>query len=60
MLTPATVHTGRADAILAARQVVMHTAFLKNPERFISGQPKPAMPPTAVWINQPIDTAVAA
>ena len=40
MLTPASVHEGRAEAILAARQVVLDQAYEAHPERFTGGRPK--------------------
>ena len=53
LLTPADVHFGRAQTILNQRQQVLHTAYLKNPERFVKGPSAPALLPTAVWINPP-------
>lgn len=55
MLTPATVHFGQAEAVLAARQVVLDRAHLEHPERFVRGRPTPGEPPTEVWINRPIE-----
>lgn len=54
MLTPAMVHFGQADAVLAARQVVLDRAHIEHPERFVRGRPKTDTPPTEVWINRPI------
>jgi putative transposase len=53
MLTPATVHEGRAEAIHAARQRVLDQAYLRNPERFPNGRPKPPALPGPAWINKP-------
>jgi putative transposase len=53
LLTPADVHFGRDRAVLAQRQQVLETAYQKNPERFVKGQPTPARLPGAVWINPP-------
>jgi putative transposase len=53
LLTPADVHFGRAPAVLAQRQQVLATAYRKNPERFVKGQPTPLQLPQAVWINPP-------
>jgi len=53
LLTPADVHFGRAEAILAQRQQVLQVAYQKNPERFVKGPPTPAQLPGAVWINPP-------
>jgi len=60
MLTPATVHAGRAADVLAARHTVMQVAFKTNPDRFAAGEPARAMLPAAVWINQPLDVGAAA
>jgi putative transposase len=53
LLTPATVHLGRAPAVTAARQGVLAAAYQAHPERFVRGRPQPPAPPTAVWINPP-------
>lgn len=50
--TPSDVHFGRAEAVRAARQVVLDAAYAAHPERF--GRP-PCAPrlPEAAWINPP-------
>ena len=53
-LTPADVHQGRADELLAARSAVLAAAHARHPERFVRGVPKPTPPPSAVWINPPL------
>ena len=53
LLTPATVHHGRAEEVRAARQAVLRAAYSTRPERFVRGEPRPAAVPTAVWINPP-------
>ena len=53
MMTPASVHEGRAEAIYEARQAVLEQAFLAHPERFPKGRPKPAALPGPAWINRP-------
>ena len=53
LLTPADVHYGRAEAILAQRQVVMQQAYELHPDRFVNGAPKLPELPAAVWINPP-------
>ncbi len=53
LLTPADVHFGRAQAVLAQRQQVLAAAYQKNPERFVKGQPTVQQLPQAVWINPP-------
>jgi len=56
LLTPADVHYGRADAVVAARQRVLDAAHAAHPERFVHGRPTHPAPPTESWINQPIAT----
>ncbi len=53
LLTPATVHRGRAAELIATRQQVLTTAYQAHPERFVRGAPIPPVLPTAVWINPP-------
>ena len=53
MMTPASVHEGRAEAIHEARQAVLDQAFLDHPERFPKGRPKPPALPGPAWINRP-------
>jgi putative transposase len=53
LLTPEVLHYGRADDIIAQRQVVLRQAFQRNPERFVRAHPRPPARPTAVWINPP-------
>jgi putative transposase len=53
MMTPATVHEGRAEAVYEARQAVLDQAFLAHPERFTKGRPKPPALPGPAWINRP-------
>jgi putative transposase len=53
LLTPASVHYGRAPGIIAQRQVVLQAAYKQHPERFVKGPPKPPQLPQAVWINPP-------
>lgn len=35
------------------RQSTLDTAYLRHPERFVRGAPKPPAVPTATWINKP-------
>jgi len=58
LLTPEDVHYGRATERLAARGVVLDAAYAAHPERFVRRPPRPAAPPTAVWINPPTATAL--
>ena len=54
-LTPAAVHEGRGDEILAKRHEAMRAAYAAHPERFPNGTPRRATLPEAVWINPPED-----
>ena len=53
LLTPATVHSGRSAAALAARQKTLSAAYAATPERFVQREPRPLRLPEAVWINPP-------
>lgn len=55
LLTPADVHYGRGEVILAERAKVLRAAFEANPRRFKGRAPTPATLPTAVWINPPME-----
>ena len=55
-LTPDTVHQGRAEACLKARQTVMNKAFEEHPDRF-NRRPKVLQLPKEVWINKPQKSA---
>jgi putative transposase len=55
LLTPAAVHYGRAQTVLASRQDVLQRAYAAHPERFVKGVPVPLEAPAAVWINPPKD-----
>lgn len=54
LMTPATVHYGRAAALTAQRQATLHAAYEAHPERFVKGLPQPPALPEAVWINPPV------
>ena len=56
MLTPETVHYGRAEAVLEKRQLALNNAFKLNPKRFKGKMPVAAPLPEATWINQPTVT----
>jgi putative transposase len=60
LLTPAVVHTGRAETARHKRQAVLGQAYQAHPERFTKGQPRPAKLPEAVWINAPKATSTEA
>ncbi len=53
LLTPSSLHFGRAEEVTAARTQTLHGAWKKTPERFVHGIPRPASVPKAVWINPP-------
>ncbi len=53
LMTPDQVHYGQADAVHAARQATLATAFRENPVRFVNKPPAPPDKPTAAWINPP-------
>lgn len=53
LMTPATVHYGRADEVCEQRARVLAAAYQANPERFVHGLPQPPQLPKAVWINPP-------
>src|SRR5712691_5650338 len=50
LMTPATVHHGRAHALHRKRQRVLAAAYAATPERFVRGTPTPPMLPSAAWI----------
>ena len=53
LMSPATVHTGRAHAVHADRAHVLDAAYAATPERFVQRPPQPPAVPTAAWINKP-------
>ena len=53
LMTPATVHYGLANDLIARRQIVLSAAYAQHPERFVKGEPAPPQLPEAVWINPP-------
>ncbi len=56
LLTPETVHYGRAAALHTARGQVLAAAYAAHPERFVNQAPAPPPLPTAAWINPPKPT----
>jgi putative transposase len=56
LLTPAMVHWGQAEIVLAGRQAVLDAAYQAHPDRFVRRPPKPLPLPSEVWINRPVDT----
>ena len=53
LMTPDAVHHGRAEELRAKRTSVLTQAYLRTPERFVKGRPRPPALPTAAWINEP-------
>jgi putative transposase len=53
LLTPAMVHYGLAEAVLARRRFVLDGVYAAHPERFVNKRPTPAELPREVWINPP-------
>ncbi len=53
MLTPETVHYGKAQETIARRQSVLEAAYALNPQRFVRHAPRHEPLPEAVWINPP-------
>lgn len=52
-LHPATLHAGRQEEIITARQATLDEARAKHPHRF-QQRPTPPRPPEEVWINPPV------
>ncbi len=59
LMTPETVHHGRAEQTHAQRTDVLEAAYARNPERFVRQCPMPPPVPAAAWINQPDDKETA-
>jgi putative transposase len=53
LLTPSSLHQGRATLILGDRHRLLEAAYDWHPKRFLQGRPKPIAIPAAVWINPP-------
>ena len=58
MMTPASVHQGRAQEVQGKRAAVLEAAWRSNPGRF-ARRPQPQALPQAVWINPPQEPANA-
>ncbi len=54
MLTPAMVHFGETQTVLAHRQAVLDAAYQAHPDRFVRRPPRPMPLPSEVWINKPL------
>lgn len=57
LLTPATVHLGKADEVIQRRSAVLEAAYEAHPERFVRMKPSHAPVPAAAWINPPTSKA---
>lgn len=57
-LTPAEVHSGKAEVVIQQRQEVMSRVYLSNPKRFRNRRPMVKSVPTEVWINRPGENLV--
>lgn len=55
LMTPAAVHHGRVQDVLAIRAAALAKAYEAHPERFVQGAPQPQRPPEQVWINKPAE-----
>jgi putative transposase len=53
-LTPAAVHHGRAEQVLADRHQVRLAAYAAHPDRFVNGRPQRHTLAREVWINPPM------
>jgi putative transposase len=53
LLTPVSVHYGRAQAILDARAIPLSAAYAATPQRFVNKAPVPLELPSSVYINPP-------
>jgi putative transposase len=53
LMTPETVHYGRAKWLFEHRTSILRAAFKKNPNRFKGKIPQPPKLPKAAWINPP-------
>ena len=60
LMTPASVHYGRATQVHADRQRVLNAAHQATPDRFVRRAPAAPPVPTAAWINKPTTTEEAA
>jgi len=55
LMPPSVVHFGQDEAVRQARSEVLSVAYQAHPERFVSGHPKVAKVPDAVWTGKPQD-----
>jgi len=59
LLTPAMVHYGQTERVVAARQKTLLAAYRTHPERFVGRPPKPPSVPRQAWINPPVERITA-
>jgi putative transposase len=59
-LTPADVHFGRSDLVLAKRNTLLEQVRLARPDRFRHRAPVRFALPSAVYINKPMEEAALA
>lgn len=59
LLTPAAVHTGKAEETIQARATVLEAAYASHPQRFVNKPPRPEALRPQVWINPPARPAEA-
>ena len=59
LMTPASVHYGRAPELHEERARVLDAACALMPERFVTRPPRPPKLPSAAWINKPATEEVA-
>jgi len=59
LMTPVSVHYGRAEEIHEDRTRVLASAYGRTPERFVRRPPRPPALPSAAWINKPATQEVA-
>ncbi len=57
LLTPATVHYGQSEQVIATRQDTLLAAYRAHPERFVRRPPQPPAVPRQAWINPPVERA---
>jgi len=58
LLTPESVHYGRAGQVVEQRNQVLAEAYHNHPERFKRGMPRAQACPEAVWINPPASSLI--
>ena len=58
LMSPETVHMGRAAELTRQRSITLDAAFLAHPERFKHVAPSPPAVPIAAWINPPKRKAI--